>query len=310
MTESFFAIAPVFVLILLGWLLKRARFAPDAFWAGLDRLTYFILLPCLLIYGLATANLTGVPVGNAILVVSVSILIVFALIRSLRGRLAPKPGAYGALVQCSLRGNNYPVLAIVLALFDDIGLSAFALALIAFVPLTNLISVIVMVRTGKANANAPSGPMLILRQVVLNPILIAVAIGLVLNLLDTGIPAPIDDMVQILGRAALPLGLLAVGAGLTFAGMGGRWRVVGAAVLFKLLLLPALVLVGLNNLGLEGAFAAALLVNAAVPCSVSTYALARQLRGDAKTTAGMIAMQTLVSILTLPLWLWIKDWFI
>lgn len=310
MADTITAIVPVFVLILFGWALRTANFAPEAFWRGLDRLTYFVLLPCLLVSGLATANLQGVPVGDAILIVTVSILLILSLIVYLRSRLAPKPGPYGALVQCSMRGNNYPVLAIVVALFDDVGLSAFALALIAFVPLTNLISVIVMVRASSAKTNVPSGPLLIFRQIVLNPIILAVLIGLALNVADTGIPSPASDILQILGRAALPLGLLAVGAGLVFKAMSGRWRVILASAFFKLLLLPALVLMGLNNLDIEGAFAAALLINAAVPCSVSTYALARRLKGDAKTTAAMIAFQTMASIVTLPLWLWLKDWFI
>jgi len=137
-----------------------------------------------------------------------------------------------------------------------------------------------------------------------------VAIGLALNIADAGIPAPADSIFRILGRAALPLGLLAVGAGLTFSALAGRGKAVFTSMVLKLLVLPALVLVGLNNLEIEGAFAASLLINAAVPCSVSTYALARQMKGDAKTTAAMIAAQTMASIVTLPLWLWVKDWFI
>ena len=310
MSDSLTAIVPVFALILFGWTLRRAKFAPDAFWKGIDRLTYFILLPCLLVHGLATANLSGVPIGNAILVVTASVLVTVALIIYLRGAIAPKPGPYGALVQCSIRGNNYPVLAIVLSLYDEVGVSAFALALIAFVPLTNLISVIALVRTTKAGPDAPSRVWLVARQIALNPILIAVAVGLLLNFADTGLPGPTDSILQVLGRAALPMGLLSVGAGLAFNALKGRWRAVLASMAFKLLILPAFVLLGLNNLDIEGAFAAALLVNAAVPCSVSTYAFARQLKGDAKTTAAMIAAQTLASMVTLPMWLWLKDWFI
>jgi len=309
-TDTFFAIAPIFFLILLGWVLRRISFAPDAFWVGMDRLTYFILLPCLIVHGLATANLTGVPVGNAILVSSVSILLLFAIISALRSRVAPKPGPYGALVQCSMRGNNYMVLALVVGLYDEIGLSAFSLAVIAFVPLTNLISVVVLTRAGRAKANMPSGIRVILRQVLLNPVILSVAVGLALNVADTGIPAPADDILQILGRAALPLGLLAVGAGLTFSGLSRQGKAVLTSMVLKLVALPVLVLIGLNNLDIEGAFAAALLINAAVPCSASAYALARQMKGDAKATAAMIAAQTLVAILTLPLWLWAKDWFI
>lgn len=310
MSETFTAIAPVVVLILLGWALRRAEFAPEAFWTGVDRLTYFILLPCLLVNGLASANLDELPVGDAVLAAGAGVLAAVVLMHAVRRVVAPKPGAYGALVQCGLRGNNYPVLAIVVTLFDDVGLSAFALSLIAFVPLTNLISVVALVRTGGgkgASANA-LGP--IVREILLNPILIAVALGLAINVADTGIPGPADNILDILGRAALPLGLLAVGAGLAFDATAGSGRAVLASMAVKLLPLPALVLIGLDILEIGGTYATALLVHAAVPCSVSTYAFARQLRGDAKTTAAMIAAQTVVSIVTLPFWLWLATEFL
>ena len=305
MSETFTAIAPVVVLILLGWALRRADFAPEAFWTGLDRLTYFILLPCLLVNGLAGANLDGLPVGEAVLAAAAGILAAVVLMHAVRRAVAPKPGAYGALVQCSLRGNNYPALAVVVALFDDVGLSAFALSLIAFVPLTNLIGTIALVRTGSGKGAAPNALGPIVRQILLNPILIAVALGLAINVADTGIPGSADSILQVLGRAALPLGLLAVGAGLVFDATAGSGRAVLASMAVKLLLLPGFVLIGLDTLEIGGTYATALLIHAAVPCSVSTYAFARQLRGDAKTTAAMIAAQTVVSIVTLPLWLWL-----
>ena len=305
MSDTFAAIVPVVVLILLGWALRRADFAPEALWSGIDRLTYFILLPCLLVNGLAGANLDELPVGNAVLAVGAGVLAAVVLMHAVRRLVAPKPGAYGALVQCSLRGNNYPVLAIVVALFDDVGLSAFALSLIAFVPLTNLISVIALVRTGSGKGSGPNAAWLIVRETALNPILIAVALGLAINIADTGIPGPADNILEILGRAALPLGLLAVGAGLAFDAAAGSGRAVLASMAVKLLLLPGFVLFALHILEFEGTYATALLIHAAVPCSVSAYAFAKQLRGDAKTTAAMIAAQTVVSIVTLPFWLWL-----
>lgn len=310
MSETFTAIAPVVVLILLGWALRRAEFAPEAFWTGLDRLTYFILLPCLLVNGLVSANLDELPVGDAVLAAGAGVLAAVVLMHAVRRVVAPKPGAYGALVRCGLRGNNYPVLAIVVTLFDDVGLSAFALSLIAFVPLTNLIGVVALVRTGSGKGSAANALGPIVREILLNPILIAVALGLAINVADTGIPGPADTILEVLGGAALPLGLLAVGAGLAFDATAGSGRAVLASMAVKLLLLPALVLIGLDILEIGGTYATALLIHAAVPCSVSTYAFARQLRGDAKTTAAMIAAQTVVSIVTLPFWLWLATEFL
>ena len=65
------------------------------------------------------------------------------------------------------------------------------------------------------------------------------------------------------------------------------------------------VLIALELLDVGGTYATALLVYAAAPCPVSAHALARQLGGDAKTTAAMVATQTAASVATLPLWLWL-----
>ncbi len=305
MSDIVAALAPVVVLMVFGWALRRAAFAPEAFWSGLDRLTYFVLLPCLLVHGLAGANLDELPVLDATVAAAAGVLAAAASMHAVRRAVAPKPGAYGALVQCSLRGNAYPALAIVVALFDDVGLSAFALSLAVFVPLTGLIGAVALVRTrgGKDTATSALGP--VVRETLLNPIVIAIALGLAINVADTGIPGPAEDILQSLGRAALPLGLLAAGAGLAFdAATSGR-RAMAASVAVKLLLLPGFVLVALELLDVGGTYATALLVYAAAPCPVSAHALVRQLRGDAKAAAAMVATQTGVSVATLPLWLWL-----
>ena len=90
MSDTFAAIAPVVALIFLGWCLRKADFAPEAFWSGLDRLTYFILLPCLLVNGLAGANLDELPVGDAILAVAAGVLAAVVLMHGLRPHRRPE----------------------------------------------------------------------------------------------------------------------------------------------------------------------------------------------------------------------------
>jgi predicted permease len=78
------ALAPAAGLIALGYGLKRRRFMPDEFWPGAERLAYFILLPALLIHGLAVADLSGVPVARLMLVIALALVLVAALLVALR----------------------------------------------------------------------------------------------------------------------------------------------------------------------------------------------------------------------------------
>ena len=301
MPDTIAAIAPVAALVFLGWCLRKADFAPDALWSGLDRLTRFLLLPCLLASGLAGANLDDLPVGAAVLAAAAGVLAAVLSIHALRRAVAAKSGAGAALVPCSVHGNVYLVLAMVLALFDETGLPAFAVALIAFVPLAGLAGALAGARAGGKGAAAPKALGPAVREILLNPLLIGIALGLAINLADTGIPGPVDGILQTLGRAALPLGLLVVGAGLVFGAAAGRTMLASMAV--KLVLLPACVLAALSGLAIEGTVAAALLIHAAAPCAIP--AAGRLSGGDARAAAAMVAAQTVVALVTLPLWLWL-----
>ncbi len=118
-----------------------------------------------------------------------------------------------------------------------------------------------------------------------------------------GSPGWSHDTVELLGRAALPLGLVAVGVALRPAALLRLDRGVLATNSIKLLLMPALVL-GLGWLvGLDAVSRDVALLFAALPTATSAYILARQLGGDAELMAAIITGQTLLAMLTLPVWL-------
>src|SRR6478752_6393091 len=60
------ALLPVFILIVLGVVLKRTLMRLDTQWNGLERLTYFVLFPMLLIQTLVKADLSKVPVAGVV----------------------------------------------------------------------------------------------------------------------------------------------------------------------------------------------------------------------------------------------------
>ena len=107
-------------------------------------------------------------------------------------------------------------------------------------------------------------------------------------------------MLEILGRAALPIGLLAVGGGLDFAAVRANAGTVGAATGLKLLVMPAMTAATLWAFGVEGMTAAVALLFNASPTASSSYILARQLGGDARLMAGIFTLQTAASMVTLP----------
>lgn len=292
-------ILPVFLLIFLGFGLKRSGFLGEAFWEAAERLTYFLLLPALLLSTLAEAEFAGLGAGPMVLVIMAALLVMAMVLLALRPRLAPNGAAFTSVAQGSLRGNTYIGLAVAVGLFGARGLDAAAVAVAATVPLVNVLSVAALTRFAGAQPDFAG----MLRAMARNPLILACAIGLLLNLSGLGLPGVIDEMLVLLGRGALPLGLLAVGAGLNVAAMRKTGRSLAAGLTLRLAALPLLTALGCWIVGLSGMAAAVAVLFNALPTATSSYILARHLGGDAQLMAGLITAQTGLAMLTLPLWL-------
>jgi hypothetical protein len=300
MTASLTALVPVFLLIGFGALVRRFLVGDRDFWAGVDRLTYFIFLPALLFRSLATADLSGLPVWPGLAVGAAAVMATALILFALRRTLRLGNAAFTSVVQGAIRNNTYVAVAAALAIYGDEGLGAVALGVVAFVPIVNVVSVATLSRLGR---DGRVGVGRLVAQIVANPLILAVALGTAVNGIDRGLPTPLDAVFEILGRAALPLGLLAVGAGLELGDLRRSFAAALLASAFKLVALPALTAGGLAAMRLTGADAGILLVFAAAPTATSSYILARQMGGDHRLMAGIITVETILAAATLPLWL-------
>ncbi len=298
MLEILLVILPVFLLIFVGQLCRRRAFPGDGFWAPAERLTYFVLFPALLVITLAEADFSELTVLPAALGTAAAILVMTALALALRPWLGVGGAAFTSFYQGIVRLNTYIGLSVAFGLWGETGLAASAVVLGAVVPLVNVTSIYVLARYGTAAQPNLAG---VGRQIVTNPLILAVLLGAALNLTGIGPPPVVGDMLRILGRATLPIGLLAVGAALDLAAARRAKRVSGLASLLKLAVLPALAY-GLGRaFGAEGVALAVGVLFAAVPTATSAYILARQLGGDAAFMANLCTLQTLLALVTLPL---------
>ena len=131
----------------------------------------------------------------------------------------------------------------------------------------------------------------------------ACLIGIALNVSGIGLPPVIGPFLEILARGALPLALLAVGAGLDLGAARAGGRSLAAAVGLKLLVLPGITAAGCWALGVSPVAAFVAVLFNGSPASPASYVLARQLGGDAPLMAGIITVQTACAMVTLPLML-------
>jgi malonate transporter len=289
------ALGPIFSLILLGYGLKVYRFPGEAFWPAAEKLTYFLLLPALLVNKLALAELGNYAVGPFAGVIVAGLLLATLVLFVLKPFLGVDGPAFSSIYQGSIRFNTYVGLAAAGALFHAPGSTLAALAMAVLIPLINVLCVGVL-----THAAGTSGAISVLGQLARNPLLLACVLGILLNVSGLRLPLGSALVLDILARAALPLGLLAVGAGLQLDGVRAQGRALLVSSAFKLLIMPALIAGLALAMGLNALEMAVLVLFAALPGATSSYILARQLGGDAPLMAAIITTETAASMVTLP----------
>ncbi len=293
------ALLPILSLILIGLVLKQVRFIPGEAWAGVERLTYYLLFPALLIHSLGRQRIDGLPWLDILAVVTM-VLLLASLLLVLGYRLLPRvSGAtFTSVFQGGVRFNTYIALALAQAFYGPQGLALGAVAAGFMIVMINLLCIGVLSVWGESHPDRPGS---LLRDVIANPLIIACLIGWGLSLGGIGLPGPSDQVLEIIGRAALPLGLLAVGAALRPGALHGHLGpiVVSSLVQFGIKPLATAGLIAL--LGLGGAAGGVLVIAFMTPTAPSAYILARQLGGDRETMASIITLQTLLAFAVMPL---------
>ena len=296
------ALVPVFALIALGAVLHRTRFIDEQSWRSVERVTYYVLFPCFLFNAIAVADFTGQPVGQLALILVGAIAAMTALVYATQAIFKFDGPTFTSVFQGALRFNSYVALAAIAALFGTQGVALSAIAVAIMVPLLNTMCVMVLMRHA---SDVEATATMFAKQFVQNPLIMSCLAGIIVQLLGIPVPKVLMITVDMVGKAALPLGLLAVGASLDLADAHARPLPVVVATTLRLLIMPALVTAGTLLVGVDGIAKTAALICGSVPGASSSYILARQLGGDAPLMANITTAQTLAAMVTMPLILWV-----
>ncbi len=291
------ALLPIFLVILSGYAFRRFHFPGDEFWSYAEKITYFVLFPCLLFQKTATAPIESHQFIQMAAALSISVLVMTALLLLVQPWWTAGKPSFTSFFQGSIRFNTYVGLAAAFALFGNEGLTISALALAVLIPLLNIICVSVLVLFGDSGKR---GWRTVILQIIQNPLVIACLTGTMLN--TTGVPlhGVVNETLLIFGRAALPIGLLCVGAGLNFTAARKSGIIVTASCFLKLFIFPLLMWSICNALGLDLTVTSIAVLFAALPGSPAAYILSKQLGGDSLLMASIITAQTPLSMVTMP----------
>lgn len=294
------ALIPIFGVIALGWALRRSKLVRTELWLGVNRLSYQALLPALLFSTISTADFDGLNAGPFL----VAVTLAFAAMGAIALAFKPLPvdgPAYTSLFQGAVRWNGFVLLALAVPVFGPEGGALAALVFAPTVPLINVMCVIVLTIWG-ASETKPDVRQVSLR-IVTNPLILACLAGAGVNALGLFQSGPVADTVALAGRAALPLILLAIGAGLDFSALRARPLLLSLSVSLKLIVAPLVFIAIGHAFGVEGTALALLAAIGATPGAAAAYVLASELGGDARLMAGHVTATTLLAFIALPVWI-------
>jgi|RhiMetdeSRZDD1v2_1073273.scaffolds.fasta_scaffold50591_5 malonate transporter and related proteins len=301
MSFALSALLPVFITILVGAALRATAFIGDDQWRAVDHICYYVLFPAIIVKEIAGADFTGLPVARMALALMAGVIVMSVLLLLLRRPLAILLNLNGpqfsSLFQGATRWHTFIALAIVPPLFGADALALAAIAAAAMTPLLNVINVAVL---GVYAAGKPPRASALLLAIIKNPFVLSCVVGILFHSLGLVPPKLLLDVLDIIGKGALGLALLAAGAGLRFEELKATGTTAALATALKLGLMPLLVFLLTSLLGVSGTAQHVAVICAAVPTGSGAYVLARQLGGDAPLVASILTLQVIVAALTLP----------
>lgn len=300
MLATFESILPIFLLIVAGGLLRRFPLVDQAAWPGLEQLGFWFLYPALLFITILNADFSGLQLDAllAALLVAVigMILLMLALWPLMRRSGLVVHGDYSSVFQTAVRWNGFMALAIAEKIFPPEGAAVVALVMAVIIIPINVASVFVVARFAEGGADWPKT----IRGVALNPLILASAAAVVLRLIPFELYAPLNQTLDLVGRAALGMGLLAIGAGLRPGDLLQLRPAMWLSVFLRLVFFPVLLISVAMAFGISGNELLYLGLCAAVPTAMNGYLLARQLGGNAELYAAVTTMQTAIAFFSIP----------
>lgn len=293
----FTLVLPDFLLIAIGWtLLHLLKYRAD-FFNTAEKLVYYILFPALLFSSIVREPIS---LGDASTLIGATTVLMFggmALAWLAMPVLRPAPVVHASLAQCAYRFNTYIGLSLSLSLAGTEGQSTMAIIVGCAVPLANVAAV-----SGLARGRDTR----LLGEVLRNPLILATAAGLLFNLAEIPIPTFAMDTLQRLGACAIALGLICVGASLSIQGLGAAAKVMVWMLAVRLFVMPILAIMIALALPLAPTEKYMLLLFSTLPTASAAYILAVRMGGDGRSVAATTSLSTLLSALTIPLWLYLS----
>lgn len=299
------AIFPVFGWILLGTLLHRNLPAIDPIFRRGEKLIFYVGLPGLLFITATKIQLDKVATSTytlAGIVATVASLVPGWLLARWRGHT---PGDTGVICQAAFRANLAIIgLALCASTFDEEGLVLAAMPVALWTLLFNILAVLVL----NSAYGGRFAPIPVLIALLKNPLIIGIALGLLVALIDTPIPKEFYDAGSVYTQIVIPLSLIFLGGAIELRPARQSRQAIVLATLLRLLIAPLIALVICLLLGVRGMELGICFLLLSGPVAVASHIMVAAKGGNARLAANIVVVTTALAPFTITTGLFVLKW--
>lgn len=287
---------PIFVVILLGTVLKRIRFINDEFIRVASNLVFTVGLPASLFFGTAKTDFSQLANPDHLAVMVAMTLLVFTGSLIAARLHVPERADRGVYVQGAFRGNLVIIgIAFCTNAFGDAGLALAAMPVAVLVALYNVLSVYVLSASVNGSGNSLGK---IMPGIIKNPLIIGILAGLVVSLMGLPLPQLLLDTGDYFADLTIPLALLCIGGMMDLSAPRHAGGPAFGSVIWKLIISPLLACALAIALGIRGTELAVIFFLAASPTAAASFVMTRSMGGNAALAANIVVLTTAGSLLS------------
>ena len=292
-------VLPLFVVMSIGYLSRIVKLIDDSGVGVVNRLVFWVFLPAILFVSVYETNLQEAFNFPLVLFSTLGTTVVFLISFFLLPKLQKKRDRCGVIIQGLIRGNEvYFGFPIVVSLIGSQYLGLMSIVVAFAVLFYNGYSIFALEYFKGDTVDKRE----ISKNLITNPFILATIAAVIMNLLGLAIPAVLMQGIHSLAGVATPLALFLLGASFNFTSTRGYLKEVVWTTIFRLIIIPGIVIALSILLGFSSTDTVILFVTFGVPTAVASYSMARQLNADYELASQIVVYTSSFAILTVFLW--------
>ncbi|CAA14831.1 Lysine--tRNA ligase [Rickettsia prowazekii str. GvF12] len=304
MNEIFCSTLPIFLITLLGSIIKNKWLTSEEVWRGIEKLSYFILFPAMLFNYVSTADLSVTSIIKLVVALIISTILVSLGLIIYQKKCNIDKVQFTSIFQGSIRYNSYIFFGVSSPLLGPSGLSIVAVISSYMIIFTNILSAMIFayyIPNKSVTNTLRTSFVLMMKLIIRNPLIIASLVGFIFNYSNLELYLGLKKTLDSLSNAALAIGMLNVGAGLNFTIRQELLHNVMLTSFIKLVAFPLVSVIVLWLMSIEGINRSVGILYSCLPCASTAYVLSRQLDGDPDSMASIITFTTFFSVITISI---------